>query len=101
MRNTWPLAFLAAPLVYTLPSLAGQPLALVLWAGLAAWAGHAISLLVRRGRVNIPRAVVSLIAGISLLDALLIAGAGHPDAALLGIAGFGLTLFLQRWVSGT
>jgi 4-hydroxybenzoate polyprenyltransferase len=101
MRSIWPLAFLAAPFVYTLPSLAGPPIGIVLWAGLFAWAGYAISLLVRRGRVNIPRAVVSLIAGISLLDALLIAGAGHPDAALLGIAGFGLTLYLQRWVSGT
>lgn len=101
VRNLWPLAFLMAPFIYTFPSLAGQPLAVVLWGGLLAWAGYAISLLVRRGRVNIPRVVVRLIAGISLLDALLIAAAGHPGAALLGIAGFGLTLFLQRWVSGT
>lgn len=100
-RNLWPLAFLAAPFAYALPSALGRPVALVIWAGFLAWVAYAISLLVRRGRVNIPRAVISLIAGISLLDALLVASTGHAAAALLGIAGFVLTLFFQRWVSGT
>ena len=65
------------------------------------WVGYAISLLVRRGRVNIPRAVVGLIAGISLLDALLIAGRGAAGMTALAVLGFGLTLFLQRYVRGT
>lgn len=55
----------------------------------------------RRGRVNIPRAVVSFIAGISLLDGLLIAGTGAPGAAVWGVGGSGLTLVLQRYVRGT
>lgn len=100
-RNLWPLAFLAAPFVYALPSVLTRPVALVIWAGFLAWVAYAISLLLRRGRVNIPRVVVSLLAGISLLDALLVASAGHPVAAMLGVAGFVLTLFFQRWVSGT
>jgi len=45
--------------------------------------------------------VVSLIAGISLLDAILLAGHGHLGAATFALGAFFLTLGLQRWVSGT
>jgi 4-hydroxybenzoate polyprenyltransferase len=100
-RNVWPLAFLAAPFLYTIPALWQSPVGAVLWAAFLAWVLYAISFLVRRGRVNIPRAVISFIAGISLLDGLLIAHAGYPDVALLGVAGFALTLAFQRWVPGT
>jgi 4-hydroxybenzoate polyprenyltransferase len=55
----------------------------------------------RRAKGDIPRAVVSLIAGISLLDALLIAGAGSLALAGVALAGFGVTLFFQRYISGT
>lgn len=101
-QNLWPLAFLGAPFVYGLPVLvgAGAPGA-ALYLGFLAWVAWAISLLVRRGRADIPRAVVALIAGISLLDAVLIAGTGRWPAALWGVAGFGLTLALQRFVRGT
>ena len=44
---------------------------------------------------------MSLIAGISLLDAVLIAGAGALGIAWLAVLGFALTLALQRFVSGT
>jgi len=50
---------------------------------------------------NVPRAVVRLIAGISLVDGLLMAAFGAPLAAPLGLAGLLATLALQRWVSGT
>ncbi len=60
-----------------------------------------MSLLVRPGHRDIRRAVVSLIAGISLLDAVLIAGVGDPARALWAVAGFALTLAFQRWVPGT
>jgi 4-hydroxybenzoate polyprenyltransferase len=49
----------------------------------------------------VPRAVVSLIAGIALLDAVLIAAAGAPGVAWLAVGGFVLTLGLQRLVPGT
>jgi 4-hydroxybenzoate polyprenyltransferase len=100
-RNVWPLAFLAAPFLYTIPALWQSPVGAVLWVAFLAWVLYAISFLVRRGRVNIPRAVISFIAGISLLDGLLIAHAGYPDVALLGVAGFALTLAFQRWIAGT
>ena len=44
---------------------------------------------------------MSLIAGISLLDALLIAGAGDAARAAWAVLGFALTLAFQRWVPGT
>jgi len=101
LRNLWPLLFLGAPFVYGVPTLAGGPVGAALYLGFLAWVGYAISLLVRPGRVNIPRAVVGFIAGISLLDALLIAGAGAAGTAAWGVGGFGLTLLLQRHVRGT
>ncbi len=101
VRNLWPLLFLAAPFVYGIPALTGGGAGAALYLGFLAWVGYAVWLLVRPGRANFPRAVVSFIAGISLLDGLLMARAGRPDAAAWGVAGFGLTLLLQRYVRGT
>jgi 4-hydroxybenzoate polyprenyltransferase len=49
----------------------------------------------------VPRAVVSLIAGISLVDALFLASAGALLATAAAIGCFIATLLTQRWVSGT
>jgi hypothetical protein len=51
--------------------------------------------------VNVPRAVVRLIAGISLVDGMMGAAHGAPTFALCGVLGLGATLLLQRWVRGT
>jgi hypothetical protein len=101
LRNLWPLVFLGAPFVYGIPALTGGRAGAALYLGFLAWVGYGVWLLVRPGRANIPRAVVSFIAGISLLDGLLMAGAGAPGAAAWGAGGFGLTLVLQRYVRGT
>ena len=61
---------------------------------------HAVRLLLRRARGDVPRAVVSLIAGISLLDGILLAGHGHWEAAIIAAGAFLLTLALQRWGFG-
>ena len=42
-----------------------------------------------------------LIAGISLLDALVLATTGSPLGVLLALVAFGLTLSLQHYVRGT
>jgi 4-hydroxybenzoate polyprenyltransferase len=99
-RNVWPLVLLAAPFAYATPALA-RPLGAVIYLGFLAWVGYAVSLLLRHERVDIPRAVVSLIAGIALLDALLIASTGRTGPAVAAVAGFALTLALQRVVHGT
>lgn len=101
VENLWPLLFLAVPVIYGLYQSVGNP-GIVLYCLLfAAWVGFALWLLRRRAAGDIPRAVVSLIAGISLLDAILIAGTGAQSLALLALAGFGFTLLLQRFISGT
>jgi 4-hydroxybenzoate polyprenyltransferase len=100
-RNLWPLAFLFAPFAYGLPIFLGSVAGALIYLGFLAWVCYAISLLIRKGHSDIPRAVISFIAGISLLDALLIAGRGEATAAGLATLGFGMTLFFQRYVRGT
>jgi len=100
-KNLWPLAFLVAPFAYGVPILLGSPIGAALYLGLLGWVCYAVSFLVRTGRPDIRRAVVSFIAGISLLDALLIAGVGDPGGAGWAVLGFALTLVFQRWVPGT
>jgi hypothetical protein len=97
----WPLAFLAVPFVYGIPLAASRPVAALVFVSFLAWVLYALSFLVRADRINVPRAVVSLIAGISLLDALIVAGQGEPRLVPVALAAFLLTLALQRSVPGT
>jgi UbiA prenyltransferase family len=101
VENLWPLLFLAAPVAYGAWLMTQSASVAIFWLLFCAWMGFALWLLRRRAKGDIPRAVVSLIAGISLLDAMLIAGAGAPSLALLALLGFGVTLFFQRYISGT
>ena len=101
VRNLWPLLFLGAPLVYALANALASPGAAVLSLAFILWVGVALWLLRRRQPGDVPRAVISLIAGISLLDAVLIAGVGNFADAWLAVLGFALTLVLQRFVPGT
>jgi hypothetical protein len=101
VRNLWPLLFLGAPVAYALVRAPGGPTAAVLSLAFVLWVAIALWCLRRRQPGDVPRAVVSLIAGIALLDAVLIAGAGEVTIAWLAVAGFALTLALQRFVPGT
>jgi len=101
VENLWPLAFLAAPVAYGAWLATAQAVAGIFWLLFSGWMLVALWFLRRRRKGDIPRAVVSLIAGISLLDALLIAGTGAMALAVLALAGFGVTLFFQRYISGT
>ncbi len=77
------------------------PLTFVPLAMLAGWGALAARRLFRHGPGDVPKAVVALIAGISLLDAVLLAGHGAPAAVVLAIVAFAVTLRLQCWVAGT
>jgi 4-hydroxybenzoate polyprenyltransferase len=102
VRNLWPLAFLAGPLLYGVSAAPGGPYVLSAGAFILAWAVYAVSYLVRGEGRDIPRAVVSLIAGISLVDALILLVAGAPAGWAIGcVLAFALTLALQRFVPGT
>jgi 4-hydroxybenzoate polyprenyltransferase len=101
VENLWPLLFLAAPVAWGAWRAMQAPVTGLYGFAFTAWMLWALWYLRRRRKGDIPRAVVSLIAGISLLDAMLIADAGSPALALAALAGFGLTLFFQRYVAGT
>jgi len=99
--NLWPLAFLAAPLVYAIPIAAAGAQGTILYGAFLAWIVYMLLFLVRRNGADVPRAVTGLIAGICLLDALLIAGQGADPVAWLAAAGFPLTLAFQHFIPGT
>lgn len=101
LDHAWPLGFLLVPVGYGAVLSIAAPLTLVPLTLFAVWGALAVRRLFRRGPGDVPKAVVALIAGISLLDAVLLAGHGAPEAAVLAIVAFVVTLRLQRWVAGT
>lgn len=101
VENLWPLTFLAVPVAYGAWLATVHTAAGILWLLFSGWILLALWFLRRRRKGDIPRAVVNLIAGISLLDAMLIAGTGSVALASLALAGFAFTLFLQRYIAGT
>jgi len=101
VQNLWPLAFLLLPVAYGVFLGLGAPLVLACAVLYLLWLVYALSFLVRRQGRSIPGGVVRLIAGISLLDATLLAATGAADLALVAIGFAGLTRLAQRYVPGT
>ncbi len=97
LTGYWPAALLY------LPALVGA-LALP-WSGfwlplaLALWVTYSVSFVFITRQVG--RAIGYLIAGVSLLDALVILLFGSGVGLLWALAAFALTLFLQRYIKGT
>jgi 4-hydroxybenzoate polyprenyltransferase len=102
LARSWPLLGLAAPLAHTLPGLAASWLTQLAFAALLVWIFRCLAVLRSDAAGRIPRTVTGLIAGIALVDALLLARAGAP-LGLVGLAAlaFPLTLLGQRHVPGT
>ena len=104
VQALWPALLLLAPMAFGLyaavwgPSHAALLPLMVFFLFWTLWSG---SFLAARRR-NVPRAVTGLIAGISLVDGVLIA-AVSPDPAgpAIALAGLLLTRVLQRFVPGT
>lgn len=101
VENMWPLAVLGVPWLYGLWLSIGTPVAFVFLALLTILMGATLRLLFRRGPGDVPRAVVTMIAGIALLDAVFLAAAGATGAAIVAVVLFVLTLVAQRYVPGT
>jgi len=101
VENLWPLVFLAAPFAYGVPFAAAGGAALALYLLLLATVLSALALMFRPGAPDIPHAMMLLIAGISLLDGLFMAGQGQGLLAGIAIAAFFLTLAFQRFIAGT
>lgn len=101
LEHFWPLVLLGVPILYGASFILAQPVVLLPLALLAGWTMIALRRLVRRGPGDIPAAVVALLAGISIVDAVILAGYGHSTLMALALAAFALTLRLQHWISGT
>lgn len=101
VENLWPLAFLAVPLLYGLWLSVSAPLTLVFLTLFAGTVTAALRLLLRRGKGDVPLAVVTLIAGVALLDAVYLAGAGTLGWAVVSVALFAVTRAAQRFIPGT
>jgi len=103
MTNVSIVATLFLPTVY----FTVQQLQQVQWVTLplilffTIWVAYSVTFAFRSPKRQVGRAVGQLIAGISLLDALVLATAGSPLGVLLALVAFGLTLSLQRYVRGT
>jgi 4-hydroxybenzoate polyprenyltransferase len=107
--RVWPTLFVLAPTLVVAVRASSMPWSSALGVLLVVivlhvvWTLRALRIALRGGKGAIGRAVVALIAGISLVDATFIALVGGAEYAVLGaaVAAFGLTLLLQRWVRGT
>lgn len=101
LDRVWPLALLVVPLLYALAMASAQP-AILLPAALGSlWTGSAVRRLFRRAAGDVPAAVGALLAGISIVDAIVLAGCGQLALSLVALALVALTMRLQRWVQGT
>jgi 4-hydroxybenzoate polyprenyltransferase len=103
LDKAWVAAFVFAPLVAAAPVLWEQkaPLPALCAVLLLGWSVRSLSFALKGGPGQIPRAVVSLIAGISLVDALFISLLADPPLVLLALAAFLLTLKWQKRIPGT
>jgi 4-hydroxybenzoate polyprenyltransferase len=103
VQRVWVAAFVLAPLLVSAPYVIEQPLWLAgpCWLLALGWTLRSVRFALRGGKGMIPKAVVSLIAGVSLIDATFIAVTLQPLWALAALAAFVLTLLWQRRIAGT
>jgi 4-hydroxybenzoate polyprenyltransferase len=100
--NLWPVLFVIAPLLYGAPGLQGHPVQIGIYALLTIWVLYCLSMALKPNvGSGIKGAVGGLIAGISLVDALIVASAGQFTLAACLLIGFPLTLMFQKYVAGT
>ena len=97
----WPVAVLILPALYYVVRAGAAPLALVVALVFVGWVIYSTTFIYQEAKRNIGVAVSFLLAGISLLDATALAALGSTVGLLVGVAGFGLTLFLQQYIRGT
>lgn len=93
--SLWPITLLAAPFVL---GFRVEPMSIAILVFFGLWTLRGLNFIRRR---QIRDCVTTLIAGISLLDALLVASAGQPYLAGVAVAAFFATTLFQRVVPGT
>lgn len=101
LTSFWPLVFLAAPFVYRAAGVSRGFVPALVYGSFAAWVLYAVWRLTGNTQADIRAGVSMLIAGISWLDALLMALAGEMWLAAAAIGGALLTRLAQRIIPGT
>ena len=101
VEHAWPLGFLAVPVIYGAVLAFEQPVVLLPLVLFTGWIVFSMCLLMRRGSGALPLTVVRLLAGISILDAMILAGHAQFVLMTCALLAFILTLHLPRWVGGT
>lgn len=94
------LFFLFVPVVYGFGLAYRAPLTALPLAVFVVWMVLALRSLLQQRNGRPSHAIAHLLAGISLLDALILAALGHVLFFGAAIIAFLLTLWLQRWISG-
>lgn len=101
VKNQWPLLFLSAPVIFGLWAAVTDTQVLIPTAFFTLWVLYCVYLVARRSSGDIPRAVVSMIAGIALVDGIFIASVSSLAIATIAFLAFLITLALQQFVAGT
>jgi hypothetical protein len=100
MTGYWPASILlAGPIFFALRS--PSMLVFALAGALVAWTLISLQTVYRPEERNIGAAIANLIAGISILDALVMASAGAVSTISAAMVAFALTLLFQKYVEGT
>lgn len=68
---------------------------------LVAWAAYSLTFVLNPERRSIGRSIAQLIAGISLVDALVLATHEAWWGVAIALVAFAATVYLQRWIRGT
>jgi len=97
----WPVAFFLVPAVFGLFHSMNSVPTLLFTLLFGSWLLYSLLFILNSAKRRIPKAVVSMIAGISLLDAIYISSTGATGLAVFALFTFVLTLYLQRYVAGT
>ena len=99
LKNLWPVALITMPLFFGLYSAISDSQVWIPLVMLVLWIAYCLYLSHRKNHGDIPTAVLSLITGIALIDAVFIATVSSLTIASVAVVGFLLTLVLQWFIA--
>lgn len=97
----WPIWLLGLPLGYAVYLSKGSFIMLSFALVLTIWLGASVRTLFPGPNRSIPKSVANLLAGICLIDALILVGLVQYKMAAAGVLAFFLTLYLQKKIKAT
>ena len=100
LKNQWPLLFLIAPIIYSY-TLIENYFSYIALGFFVLNIFVALYFTFNKKIRNIKKSVTLLISGICIYDSVLIAHHGEVNLAILSLSFFVLTLFFQKYISGT